>query len=64
MSDFASGIRSMARSSKAAVSLVRSGKWTLDDFDRWLDSVIKSDPNYIKEADSYIMERLKEAHDG
>ena len=37
---FGCGVRSMARNTKSAVVLLRSGKWTLDQFDTWLDLVI------------------------
>ncbi len=41
---FAGGVRSMARNTKDAVILLRSGKWTLDQFDTWLDVVIGDKP--------------------
>ena len=39
----------MARNTLPAVELVRSGKWTLDDVERWLNAVITDDPSYAQE---------------
>lgn len=40
---FAGGVRSMARNTKAAVILLRSSRWTLDQLDEWLDLIIEQD---------------------
>ena len=46
---FSGGVKSMARNTLPAVELVRSGKWTLDDVERWLNAVITDDPSYAQE---------------
>lgn len=45
---FALGVVSMARNCQAAIKLVRSGKWTIDEVDSWLNSVIENDFNLLE----------------
>jgi hypothetical protein len=44
---FGGGVVSMSRSSLAGIELVRTGRWTLDDFERFLNAVINNDPTYL-----------------
>lgn len=41
---FSDGVVSMARNTLSAVKLVRSGRWSLDDLEKWLEAVITDDP--------------------
>jgi hypothetical protein len=52
---FASGTASMARSSLAAIELIRSGRWTLESAERWLNAVINNDAEYLNEIKSQFL---------
>jgi len=41
--EFASGVNAMAGHCLAALRLVREGKWTIDDVERWLKAVQSND---------------------
>lgn len=49
---FAAGTVSMARSSLPAIELIRSGKWTLENAERWLNAVINNDAEFLNEIKS------------
>lgn len=47
MDTWGDATRSMARACLAGASLVRSGKWTLDEYEAWLKAVITDDAAYV-----------------
>ena len=48
--DFAKGVVSMCRNTLPAIRLIRQGRWTLDDMERWVEAVISNDASYLSEA--------------
>jgi hypothetical protein len=61
--NFANGVKSMARNVLPACQLLRSGKWTVDDLERWLNAVINDDPAYIAEAARQIRISVRSGND-
>lgn len=56
--DFACGVTRMARNCLPAVDLVRQGRWTLDDMERWLKACIADDLTGVGEV-SYWVDTVK-----
>jgi len=56
---FIDGVSSMATNCLAAVQLVRSGKWDLDDVEIWLKAVISNDSEYLKGVVAELKKRKK-----
>jgi hypothetical protein len=56
---FSEGVVNMARNCKAGVELVRSGKWTLEQLDKWLDAVITNDAQFLNDTVREISERMQ-----
>jgi hypothetical protein len=49
---FCDGVNAMARSCHSAVQLVKDGKWTVDQLDKWLLAVLENDPKYFETESS------------
>lgn len=54
---FGHGVVSMARNTKPVVEMLRSGRWTLEQFDQWLDAVIGEKPMCQLEVLEKLMEQ-------
>ncbi len=52
MTNYQHGIIDMARNARSAIPLLRSGRWTFDDYERWLTAVIDNDPKYLEHITS------------
>lgn len=55
-STFDHGVKCFAANCRSAVQLVKSGRWTIEQMDKWLKAVIDSDPAYLKKAKGEILE--------
>lgn len=49
----------MARNCISAVQLMRTGKWDLNDVERWLNAVISNDSNYLRQVLIELKQRKK-----
>jgi hypothetical protein len=50
LNTFAGGVASMANNCLPAVELLRSGRWTLEKFERWLKAIIENDAKFLSEV--------------
>jgi hypothetical protein len=56
---FSYGVISMARNCLPACQLLKQGKWTIEDMEKWLQAIIDSDSQYFSEVIEHFNPKLK-----